>query len=365
MTVTQVSYTGDGVKQDYVVTFPYLRRSDVVVTVDAVEAAFTWQDATTIIITTVPPNLSAISIARDTDISVPFVDFEAGSTLTEEDHDNNTLQLLYALQEVPSLDAAGSAAAAAASAAAAAASAAAAAASAAAAQASADAAAASAAGVNLPSIQSGDAGKQLYVKGDETGYELLAPPSTTGTITGEVKGWAGGTIPSGWLECNGQEIDRTSFADLFSAIGTTYGAGNGSTTFNVPDFRGRSVIGAGTGSGLTARSSGQTGGAETHLLTESEIPGHTHAPGTLTAAASGNTTADILATSGDTVTSTGGGGPNSESVTVSDGNDASTQWSASLPDHTHTISGASASTGGDGAHENMPPFGVLKWMIKT
>jgi len=83
----------------------------------------------------------------------------------------------------------------------------------------------------------------------------------------------------GWLLANGQAVSRTTYAALFSAIGTRYGAGDGSTTFNVPDIQGRSPIGAGSGSGLTFRdiNSPQVG-EETHLQTIAEMPAHDHAP---------------------------------------------------------------------------------------
>ena len=58
------------------------------------------------------------------------------------------------------------------------------------------------------------------------------------------------SIPSGWLSANGQAVSRTTYAALFAKIGTTYGVGNGTTTFNLPDGRGRALIGAGQGTGL-------------------------------------------------------------------------------------------------------------------
>lgn len=64
-----------------------------------------------------------------------------------------------------------------------------------------------------------------------------------GAPTGLVSGFAGGTIPVGWLLCYGQAVSRTVFADLFAAVGVTYGAGNGGTTFNLPDGRGRTFAG--------------------------------------------------------------------------------------------------------------------------
>lgn len=71
-------------------------------------------------------------------------------------------------------------------------------------------------------------------------------------------------------------MSRSTYAALFNEIGTTYGAGNGTTTFNLPDGRGRALIGAGTGTGLTARALGENGGAETHQLATGEMPSHRH-----------------------------------------------------------------------------------------
>ena len=80
----------------------------------------------------------------------------------------------------------------------------------------------------------------------------------------------------GWLLCNGGAISRTVYASLFAIIGTSFGVGDGSTTFNLPDHRGRVSGNIGTGAGLTARSLGATVGAETHQLALSEIPAHSH-----------------------------------------------------------------------------------------
>lgn len=84
------------------------------------------------------------------------------------------------------------------------------------------------------------------------------------------------SIPNGWLIADGSAVSRSTYAALFAQIGTTYGVGDGSTTFNLPDGRGRSLIGAGQGSGLTNRVLGATGGAETHQLTEAQMPLHGH-----------------------------------------------------------------------------------------
>lgn len=115
----------------------------------------------------------------------------------------------------------------------------------------------------------------------------------------------GASAPTGWLFCDGSAVSRTTYASLFTAIGTTYGVGNGTTTFNLPDLRGRIPMGAGTGTregasgsgvisggtALTARSIGEWGGEETHLLTgnESGIQAHAHSI-SLGAAGSSSTT---------------------------------------------------------------------------
>ena len=102
--------------------------------------------------------------------------------------------------------------------------------------------------------------------------------------------YAGITAPSGYVLCYGQAISRTTYATLFTAIGTTYGTGDGSSTFNLPDLRGRVVAGqddmGGTSAdrltnqtaGVNGDTLGATGGAETHLNTsaQSGLRSHTH-----------------------------------------------------------------------------------------
>jgi microcystin-dependent protein len=79
---------------------------------------------------------------------------------------------------------------------------------------------------------------------------------------GTISAFGGGGIPAGWFACNGQALSRETYADLFSVIGITYGAGDGTTTFNVPDLRGRSAFGVSGSGSFPAR--GTTGGSETH-----------------------------------------------------------------------------------------------------
>ena len=105
--------------------------------------------------------------------------------------------------------------------------------------------------------------------------------SNAGIPTGTVSAFAGSAAPAGYALCDGSEVNRTTQAALFAVIGTTYGSGDGSTTFNLPDLRGRVVAGLGESLlGATADSLGDDNGliADTkeHTLTEAEMPSHSH-----------------------------------------------------------------------------------------
>ncbi|PBC09203.1 phage tail protein [Mesorhizobium sp. WSM3859] len=78
----------------------------------------------------------------------------------------------------------------------------------------------------------------------------VSPPITV--APGIVTPFAGATVPGGWLNCNGQAVSRTTYATLFAAIGTTWGAGDAVSTFNVPDFRGEFLRGLDQGRGVDA-----------------------------------------------------------------------------------------------------------------
>jgi len=106
---------------------------------------------------------------------------------------------------------------------------------------------------------------------------------------GVVMPYSGASAPSAeWLICDGAAVSRITYASLFALLGTTFGAGNNTTTFNLPDLRGRTPIGAGTGTGLTARTRGATVGAETHSLALAEIPEHSHTIATHGVSTTGN-----------------------------------------------------------------------------
>lgn len=100
--------------------------------------------------------------------------------------------------------------------------------------------------------------------------------SVSSSPTGSVMIFAGINAPAEWLVCDGSAVSRTTYANLFTALGTTYGEGDGAATFNLPDMRGRAPIGAGTGVGLTQRILGAEAGAETVTLSVSNLPPHNH-----------------------------------------------------------------------------------------
>lgn len=105
---------------------------------------------------------------------------------------------------------------------------------------------------------------------------------------GTVQIYAGATAPDGWMLCNGALVSRTTYSDLFTAISTTFGVGDGSTTFAIPNMQNVFPVGAGGTYTLGAK-----GGSATHTNSLSEIVPHNHGIGTDSNTASGN--ANVLA----------------------------------------------------------------------
>lgn len=122
--------------------------------------------------------------------------------------------------------------------------------------------------------------------------------------------WSGSTAPAGWLLCDGSAVSRTTYADLFAEIGTTYGAGDGSTTFNLPNTAGRVM--AGKAAAGTFATLGAVGGEETHLLTSAEMPAHDH----------GSTSSVSAGTPAGTISSDSAGTPSGTLNSVSAGTPA-------------------------------------------
>jgi len=205
-------------------------------------------------------------------------------------------------------------------------------------------------------LSNGTSGQVLQSNGGSSAPSWITPSSIP---SGTVFPYAGSSSPSGYLICDGSAISRSTYASLFSAIGTTYGVGNGSTTFNIPDMRGRVAIGSGQGSGLTNRISGTNYGSETHTLSLTEIPSHNH--GGLTGDAGShyhNFTKPAISydyPNGNFTVSVPAG--NYHRFSDGDGvNDTNT-----VSNHSHSVSSA----GSGGSHNNMQPSLAMNYIIKT
>jgi microcystin-dependent protein len=207
--------------------------------------------------------------------------------------------------------------------------------------------------------------------GDALTYNGSVWVNTPGMPSGSITQFAGSTAPSGWLSCDGTTVSRTTYAALFAVVGTTYGAGDGSTTFALPNMKGRVPVGYDSAQtefdGL-----GETGGEKTHLLIVSEMPSHTHLQNAHAhSASSGNDSPDHTHNppSGDFVFTGSGAAWMSTSGAFGPFNSGKPTTGASAR-HTHgiTVNDSTAvnqNTGGDGAHNNLQPYIVLNYIIKA
>lgn len=190
--------------------------------------------------------------------------------------------------------------------------------------------------------------------------------------------YRGGVIPFGYLAEDGSVVSRTTYARLFQAIGTTYGAGDGSTTFKLPDSRGRVDVGSGAGSGLSARTLGATGGAETHQLTEAELASHTHIQNSHNHTqnshshnvyGSNNSTTTVkeigaAAVTGIMGSADAGSGTRGYFSVTSGAAGAPQKYIQDVTPTNNPEVATNQSTGGNAAHNNMQPFLVCTKIIK-
>lgn len=188
---------------------------------------------------------------------------------------------------------------------------------------------------------------------DEDGYFVAKG------MAGMVQMFAGSTAPSGWLLCNGAAVSRTTYAALFAVIGTTYGSGDGSTTFNLPDFRNNFPVGAGSTYALNSK-----GGANSVTLTTNTIPAHTH--GKSGAISGGITSSGAHTHTFKTQADYASKGTKKGIYSTDDGTWTGTAVMTSSGAHTHNLPAHEhTSVGGGQAHENRPPYIGINFIICT
>lgn len=204
---------------------------------------------------------------------------------------------------------------------------------------------------------------------------LYNPPVAVAMPSGSMTAYAGSTAPSGWLLCDGSAISRTTYAALFAVIGTSFGSGDGSSTFNVPDLRGRVPVGLdnldnteGTGGGDAGRldvanTLGGSGGAQYHTLSTTEMPAHTHTQNSHTHGLrvdTGTGAASLTA---------GPGWLKANNVALGRLNSGTNDIVISAGGANGDVIGGTTptnqNTGGDGAHNNMQPYLLVGYIIKT
>lgn len=117
-----------------------------------------------------------------------------------------------------------------------------------------------------------------------------ASTAAAGVPAGSIVGFGSVTPPTGWLACNGANVSRTTYATLFAVISTTFGVGDGTTTFTLPTSARRTLVGSGgSATGTLSNTVGSSGGEETHVQSGSELAGHIHSITTIVTAATGGT----------------------------------------------------------------------------
>jgi microcystin-dependent protein len=210
--------------------------------------------------------------------------------------------------------------------------------------------------------------------------------------TGSIMIWSTNTAPSGWLICNGATVSRTTYATLFAVIGTTYGAGDGSTTFVIPNLMGRVPFGRDANQPTEFGTLGAPGGAKTLTIAIANLPAHNHSidhtHGSFNTDNDSHSHGGSTSSGGShthTLSDNGSGSAAVVSVgssytTVAD-NTSTSRTTSSNGSHSHSIStdtdthnhsvnittltGFSGNTGSGTALPSLPPYIVLNYIIKT
>lgn len=215
------------------------------------------------------------------------------------------------------------------------------------------------------------ASNQLAAAGGGTG---LSSPGTSGNVltsngsawvssaptyvpTGAMLMWGTASAPTGYLLCNGATVSRSTYSALFAVIGTAYGAGDGSTTFTLPDFRDRFPVGAGT-----SYSANSQGGSK-----DATVVSHTHTGTTGSGgSATGTLDSSFLSDFGNFTSASGVFSLSNSYANRSQGAAGTGSQglaTLSIPDHTHAFT--TDSTGSSGTNANLPPYLGVYFIIKT
>lgn len=205
-------------------------------------------------------------------------------------------------------------------------------------------------------------------------------PQTSFVETGQMFAFAGQSVPAGYLECNGQDVSRTTYSALFSVIGTTYGAGEGNQTFNLPNLSGRVPIHPNS-SDSDFNPIGKKAGEKTVTLVTSQLPVHTHTQLPHTHIQNAHNHSQDAHNHGFTIPfypsgwEAGGYGTgyygsfrsrpmttNAYSGLGTDGRQPAIQGKVAVNQSTQAVNN---NEGGGQAHNNLQPYIVVKYIIKT
>lgn len=224
---------------------------------------------------------------------------------------------------------------------------------------------------------------QVYQADGAGSGTWAALPSVTGVAqVGEIKPYLGSSAPSGYLLCYGQAVSRATYSALFAVTSTAWGVGDGVTTFNLPDLRGRSLFGddnmggstagriTSAGSGITGTTIGQTGGAETVTLARANLPNDSITSGeesshTHFTVVNISSSTNISGSASSGIARDGDVGGNANDRYILGGSSAArtlgTTSGGTAHSHTVALNGGVTQT----TVNKMPPAAIVSWIVYT